>query len=159
MTCSFEKTNSSDFLIQYKELLEISWSNHSIDKHFDNKKSVNIEMSLDSKLIGILIGHYLYRSSDLDEFEILHIAILPNFRNSGFALNLMEELEKLLNINKKSLKIFLEVSSSNKFAIKLYEKLGYKAYNERKNYYRSKSINAPNTQDAILFAKSLNAIK
>ena len=159
MTCSFEKTTSSDFLIQYKELLEISWSNHSIDKHFDNKKSVNIEMSLDSKLIGILIGHYLYRSSDLDEFEILHIAILPNFRNSGFALNLMEELEKLLNINKKSLKIFLEVSSSNKFAIKLYEKLGYKAYNERKNYYWSKSINAPNTQDAILFAKSLNAIK
>ena len=159
MTCSFEKTTSSDFLIQYKELLEISWSNHSIDKHFDNKKSVNIEMSLDSKLIGILIGHYLYQSSDLDEFEILHIAILPNFRNRGFALNLMEELEKLLNINKKSLKIFLEVSSSNKFAIKLYEKLGYKAYNERKNYYRSKSINAPNTQDAILFAKSLNAIK
>ena len=159
MTCSFEKTNSPDFLIQYKELLEILWSNHSIDKHFDNKKSVNIEMSLDSKLIGILIGHYLYQSSDLDEFEILHIAILPNFRNSGFALNLMEELEKLLNINKKSLKIFLEVSSSNKFAIKLYEKLGYKAYNERKNYYRSKSINAPNTQDAILFAKSLNAIK
>ena len=159
MTCSFEKTNSSDFLIQYKELLEISWSNHSIDKHFDNKKSVNIEMSLDSKLIGILIGHHLYRSSDLDEFEILHIAILPNFRNSGFALNLMEELEKLLNINKKSLKIFLEVSSSNKFAIKLYEKLGYKAYNERKNYYRSKSINAPNSQDAILFAKSLNDIK
>ena len=159
MTCSFEKTNSSDFLIQYKELLEISWSNHSIDKHFDNKKSVNIEMSLDSKLIGILIGHYLYQSSDLDEFEILHIAILPNFRNRGFALNLMEELEKLLNINKKSLKIFLEVSSSNKFAIKLYEKLGYKAYNERKNYYRSKSINAPNTQDAILFAKSLNDIK
>ena len=159
MTCSFEKTNSSDFLIQYKELLEISWSNHSIDKHFDNKKSVNIEMSLDSKPIGILIGHYLYQSSDLDEFEILHIAILPNFRNRGFALNLMEELEKLLNINKKSLKIFLEVSSSNKFAIKLYEKLGYKAYNERKNYYRSKSINAPNTQDAILFAKSLNDIK
>ena len=159
MTCSFEKTTSSDFLIQYKELLEISWSNHSIDKHFDNKKSVNIEMSLDSKLIGILIGHYLYQSSDLDEFEILHIAILPNFRNRGFALNLMEELEKLLNINKKSLKIFLEVSSSNKFAIKLYEKLGYKAYNERKNYYRSKSINAPNSQDAILFAKSLNDIK
>ena len=159
MTYSFKKTNSSDFIIQYKEPLEILWSNDSIDKHFDNKKSINIEMSLDSNFIGALIGHYLYQSSDLDEFEILHIAILPKFRNRGFALNLMKELEKLLNINKKSLKIFLEVSSSNKFAIKLYEKLGYKAYNERKNYYRSKSINAPNTQDAILFAKSLNAIK
>jgi|TARA_B100000214_G_scaffold80204_1_gene54298 ribosomal-protein-alanine N-acetyltransferase len=159
LTYSFKKTNSSDFIIQYKEPLEILWSNDSIDKHFDNKKSINIEMSLDSNFIGVLIGHYLYQSSDLDEFEILHIAILPKFRNRGFALNLMKELEKLLNINKKSLKIFLEVSSFNKFAIKLYEKLGYKAYNERKNYYRSKSINAPNTQDAILFAKSLNAIK
>ena len=44
------------------------------------------------------------------------------------------------------------------FIIKLYQKLGYKAYNERKNYYRSKSINSPNSQDAILFVKSLNAI-
>ena len=159
MTYSFKKTNSSDFIIQYKEPLEILWSNDSIDKHFDNKKSINIEMSLDSNFIGVLIGHYLYQSSDLDEFEILHIAILPKFRNRGFALELLLELEKQLKKSIKSTKIFLEVNSENKFAIKLYEKLGYKAYNERKNYYRSKSINAPNTQDAILFAKSLNAIK
>ena len=72
---------------------------------------------------------------------------------------ILEELEKQLKSTGKSVKIFLEASAINKFAIKLYEKLGYKAYNERKNYYRSKSINAPNTQDAILFAKSLNAIK
>jgi ribosomal protein S18 acetylase RimI-like enzyme len=50
------------------------------------------------------------------------------------------------------------VNSGNKFAIKLYEKLGYKTYNERKNYYGSKSINSSVSQDAILFAKSLNAI-
>ncbi len=159
MTYSFKKTNSSDFLIQYKEPLEISWSNDSIDKHFDNKKNINIEMSLDSNFIGVLIGHYLYQSSDLDEFEILHIAVLPEFRNQGLGRMILEELEKQLKSTGKSVKIFLEASAINKFAIKLYEKLGYKAYNERKNYYRSKSINAPNTQDAILFAKSLNAIK
>ena len=159
MTYSFKKTNSSDFLIQYKEPLEILWSKDSIDKHFDNKKSINIEMSLDSNFIGVLIGHYLYQSSDLDEFEILHIAVLPEFRNQGLGRMILEELEKQLKSTGKSFKIFLEASAINNFAIKLYEKLGYKAYNERKNYYRSKSINAPNTQDAILFAKSLNAIK
>jgi len=53
-------------------------------------------------------------------------------------------------------KIFLEASSMNKFAIKLYEKLGYKAYNERKNYYGSNPINPSSLQDAILFAKTLN---
>ena len=104
MTCSFEKTNSSDFLIQYKELLEISWSNHSIDKHFDNKKSVNIEMSLDSKLIGILIGHYLYRSSDLDEFEILEaINQLKGEKGTKYDVNLVRsEFQKPIKLLKGS---------------------------------------------------------
>jgi ribosomal protein S18 acetylase RimI-like enzyme len=68
------------------------------------------------------------------------------------------ELEKHLKIKEKTINIFLETGSANKFAIKLYEKLGYKIYNERKNYYGSKSINSPLFQDAILFVKSLNAI-
>ncbi len=157
MTYIFQKTISPDLLIQYKEPLEITWSKDSFCEHFDNKKSLNIELILDSKFIGILIGHYLYQSQDVDEFEILHIAILPKFRNKGFASNLMKELEKILKINEKSLKIFLEVSSMNKFAIKLYEKLGYKAYNERKNYYGSNPINPSSLQNAILFAKTLNA--
>ena len=157
MTYIFQKTISPDLLIQYKELLEITWSKDSLCEHFDNKESLNIELILDNKFIGILIGHYLYQSQDVDEFEILHIAILPKFRNKGFASNLMKELEKILKINEKSLKIFLEVSSMNKFAIKLYEKLGYKAYNERKNYYGSNPINPSSLQDAILFAKNLNA--
>ena len=106
-----------------------------------------------------MIGHFLYQDQKVSEFEILHIAVLPEFRNQGLGRMILEELEKQLKSTEKSVKIFLEASAVNKFAIKLYEKLGYKAYNERKNYYRSKSINAPNTQDAILFAKSLNAIK
>ena len=157
MTYIFQKTISPDLLIQYKEPLEITWSKDSCCEHFDNKKSLNIELILDSKFIGILVGHYLYQSQDVDEFEILHIAILPKFRNKGFASNLMNELEKRLKINDKSLKIFLEVSSTNKFAIKLYEKLGYKAYNERKNYYGSNPIKPSSLQNAILFAKTLNA--
>ena len=35
-------------------------------------------MSLDSNFIGVLIGHYLYQSSDLDEFEILHMQFCQN---------------------------------------------------------------------------------
>ena len=106
-----------------------------------------------------MIGHFLYQDQKVSEFEILHIAVLPEFRNQGLGRMILEELEKQLKSTGKSFKIFLEASVINNFAIKLYEKLGYKAYNERKNYYRSKSINAPHTQDAILFAKSLNAIR
>ena len=67
LTYRFKKTNSSDFLIQYTEPLEILWSKDSIDKHFDNKKSINIEMSLDSNFIGVLIGCLLYASDAADD--------------------------------------------------------------------------------------------
>ena len=70
------------------------------------------------------------------------------------SLNFKEQLKMI----DKSIKIFLEVSSINKFAIKLYEKLGYKAYNERKNYYKGNSLNSFASQDSILFAKSLDDI-
>ena len=82
---------------------------------------------------------------------------MPDYRNQGIGKKILEELEKQLKMIDKSIKIFLEVSSINKFAIKLYEKLGYKAYNERKNYYGSYPINPSSLQDAILFAKTLNA--
>ena len=118
----------------------------------------NIYLLNQSKAVGALIGHFLYQDQKVSEFEILHIAVLPEYRNQGLGRMILEELEKQLKSIEKSVKIFLEASAANKFAIKLYEKLGYKAYNERKNYYRSNSINSPASQDAILFAKSLDDI-
>ena len=100
---------------------------------------------------------FLYQDREVSEFEILHVAVLPLYRNQGFGKKILEELENQLKNTEKSIKIFLEASSINKFAIKLYEKLGYKAYNERKNYYGSNPINPSSLQDAILFAKNLNA--
>ena len=107
----------------------------------------------------MILGHFLYEDQKSIEYEILHLAVLNKHRGKGVGFLLLSELEKQLKTVENSVKIYLEVRAENKFAIKLYEKLGYKAYNERKNYYRSKSIHAPHTQDAILFAKSLYAIR
>ena len=152
-------SDSKNWIINHKDQLEINWSEKDIELHLNKKTSFNIYLLDQTNVKGALIGHFLYQDQKVSEFEILHIAVLPEFRNQGLGRMILEELEKQLKSTGKSFKIFLEASAINKFAIKLYEKLGYKAYNERKNYYRSKSINAPNTQDAILFAKSLNAIK
>ena len=151
-------SNPSSWVNSNKELLGLNWSSNSISDHFKNKNCRNIFIQDNDIPKGVLLGRFLFEDQTTIEFEILHIAIIPDSRNQGFGYELLLELEKQLKKPTKSTKIFLEVNSGNKFAIKLYEKLGYKTYNERKNYYRSKSINSSVSQDAILFAKSLNAI-
>ncbi len=150
--------NPQSWIIANRDYLEINWSEQAVSRHLQKENSFNIYLLNNEHSIGILMGHFLYQDQKISEFEILHIAVLPEYRNQGIGRKILEELEKQLKMTNKSIKIFLEASSLNKFAIKLYEKLGYKAYNERKNYYRSNSINSPASQDAILFAKSLDDI-
>ena len=146
-----------NWIINHKDQLEINWSEKDIELHLNKETSFNIYLLDQTNVTGALIGHFLYQDHKVSEFEILHIAVLPKFRNQGLGRMILEELEKQLKSTGKSVKIFLEASAVNKFAIKLYEKLGYKAYNERKNYYGSNPINPSSLQDAILFAKTLNA--
>ena len=137
--------------------LDLTWTKVAIEDHFKNKKALNL-FAIEKKTLGLILGHFLYQDQKSIEYEILHLAVLKKYRGKGVGFLLLSELEKQLKTVEKCIKIYLEVRAENKFAIKLYQKLGYKAYNERKNYYRSKSINSPNSQDAILFVKSLNAI-
>ena len=150
-------TDSKNWIINHKNQLEINWSEKDIELHLNKETSFNIYLLDQTNVKSALIGHFLYQDQKVSEFEILHIAVLPEFRNQGLGRMILEELEKQLKSTGKSVKIFLEASAINKFAIKLYEKLGYKAYNERKNYYGSNPINPSSLQDAILFAKTLNA--
>lgn len=150
-------SDSKNWIINHKNQLEINWSEKDIELHLNKETSFNIYLLDQTNVKSALIGHFLYQDQKVSEFEILHIAVLPEFRNQGLGRMILEELEKQLKSTGKSVKIFLEASAINKFAIKLYEKLGYKAYNERKNYYGSNSINPSSLQDAILFAKTLNA--
>ena len=147
---------SQSWIIEKRDYLEINWSDQAISDHLQKENSFNFYLLDNDHPIGVLIGHFLYQDQKVSEFEILHVAILPEYRNQGLGQKILEELEKQLKRTEKSVKIFLEASSMNKFAIKLYEKLGYKAYNERKNYYGSNPINPSSLQDAILFAKTLN---
>ena len=157
MKFSLSIPNPEAWIIDHKDKLEINWSDKAVSLHLNKENSFNLYLLDDEITIGMLIGHFLYQDREVSEFEILHVAVLPLYRNQGFGKKILEELENQLKNTEKSIKIFLEASSINKFAIKLYEKLGYKAYNERKNYYGSNPINPSSLQDAILFAKNLNA--
>ena len=69
-----------------------------------------------------------------DELTLLKIAVLPQYRKLGVGFKLMEktfDFKKQNNIEK----YFLEVRESNKDAIKLYQKFGFKTQSKREKYY------------------------
>ncbi|RLG82592.1 MAG: ribosomal-protein-alanine N-acetyltransferase [Thermoprotei archaeon] len=66
--------------------------------------------------------------------HIISIAVHPLYRGMGIGKDLMRIIEKILVDNKVDL-IYLEVRKSNKIAIEMYSKLGYKIAKELPKYY------------------------
>ena len=77
------------------------------------------------------------------------MAILPKYQNQGIGFLILTELEGILSEISCN-KDFLEVASNNLIAIHLYDKLGFKTFVTRKNYY---SISKNNKVNAILMKK------
>ena len=73
-----------------------------------------------------------------DIVEIMNIVVRKVYRNKGVGQILLEELIK---ISKKTGLSFLnlEVNETNKSAIHLYEKNGFKQIGKRPNYYKENS--------------------
>lgn len=71
---------------------------------------------------------------ELDEtVDIINIVVDIKYRHQGIASLLMDYM---ITGVKSSIKSFtLEVSVNNEYAIKLYEKYGFKVFNIRKGYY------------------------
>ena len=68
-----------------------------------------------------------------NEVEIIKIGIMKSYQGKNYGTYLITKIKKL-----SIRKIFLEVSSLNKIAIKFYEKNGFKIIGVRKNYYTLK---------------------
>jgi len=96
-----------------------------------------------------IIGYYIALFA-LDECELLNITITPEQQKKGFGelmlKNLLSECGKANIVN-----IFLEVRSSNLFAIRLYKKIGFNETGVRNNYYQNKD----GQEDAILMGMAL----
>lgn len=95
------------------------------------------------------LAFILYQEID-DEVDIITLAVDKNFRGLGIGKLFFK---KTLNAFKKKQikKIFLDVDSKNKYALKLYEKIGFKKLHLRKKYYH----NISSSGDALVLYKSL----
>lgn len=115
------------------------WSKDSFYSELSNELA-HYYSALD--LEGNLIG-YAGSWQILDEAHITTIAIKPEFRRKKIAEALLNRI--LEDCYKNEIKyITLEVRASNKPAISLYEKYGFKSLGIRKGYYQN------NNEDALI---------
>ena len=78
-----------------------------------------------------------------EDFNILNVATKASWLRMGVATSLLQFVHSLAK-DKNFKCVWLEVRDSNKSAISLYEKLGYKFLYKRKNYYS-------NGEDALIY--------
>lgn len=102
----------------------LSGPHHHFDLWLDNHK----------------VGHLDWDQA-ADEMQIKDLHIKEFYRQKGYASELLTSLFKFAQENNLP-KIYLEVRLSNKAAISLYEKNGFKQSGMRKDYYAAPKENA-----------------
>ena len=89
---------------------------------------------------GRLVG-YLICSRYADVWHLMNIAVAPERRREGIATTL---LGRMLELTGPDGRITLEVRPSNRPAIAMYERLGFRAAGNRRRYYHD------NGEDALI---------
>ena len=137
----FRNISNFDLLEVYSiEAINFSrpWSVNQFDKYIGDQNSINILYESKMRIAGYFFGEIIDNI-----FHLYKISVSPLFQNQGIATKLLDLLiNKSKDLNLSA--IYLEVNSSNKFAIKLYEKFDFVNVAIRKNYYE-------NCEDAILY--------
>jgi len=105
------------------------WTKYHFKSDLNNKISINWVYQKNDYVVGYLFGWHV-----MDEYHLNNIAVADSFRGAGIGIHLLNNMEShLRGIKVKS--VFLEVSSGNLHARKLYEKMGFVPQGERKDYY------------------------
>lgn len=107
------------------------WSPESFEYLIDSEYDYSIVVEYD----GQIAGYAILRCS-FDTADIINIAVDEIYRKKGFGRKLMENL-LAYGHSTGVIRYMLEVRSSNRAAMRLYEKFGFEVCGVRKNYYSS----------------------
>ena len=113
--------------------------NENFIKLFHIENLNNNEIIYTYKIENIVLG-FIHIFDNIDNVEILNIVVDKKYRKQHIGSKLLDYI-----INKYHKNIILEVNSSNKAAISLYQKNNLKEINIRKKYY--------GTDDAIIMER------
>ena len=92
-----------------------------------------------------LVG-YIVNSRYVDAWHVMNVAVAPEYRRRGIAMTMLDQLFDLTAGDGRR-GYTLEVRVSNADAIRLYERVGFKARGIRRGYYTD------NREDALIMWK------
>lgn len=121
----------SSIMVLEAEGIDHPWTIDAIKEliNDDNKLAVVAVNSDNQEVMG-----YIGVSTVIDEAEVGNLCVLGKYRRIGIATKIMDKLFEMLK--ERGIKtLFLEVNHDNYRAIALYEKMGFKAYGSRRDYY------------------------
>lgn len=145
MNCKIRPMKASDAEIVIeleRKIFSDAWSSTMVYDELDGDDfRRSYVMTLDEEIVG-----YAFLWIIQDEVHLNNFAIHPDFRRKGLGLKLISFIfDELYNKNF----MFLEVRPSNKNAIGLYQKLGFREFRRRNKYY-------PDGEDAIVMQKKIS---
>ena len=128
-----------------EQIFPSPWSAESFSYRLEEK---NFNMSIvglsDNRIIAYAVSYVVF-----DEFHFSNIAVEKRFRGKKIGETLLW-LSLQIGVEYNCSFVQLEVRESNRQAIRLYEKYGFKKTGLRKNYY------ARENEDALLMSKEIN---
>ena len=126
--------NDVDYIEQIFNLEKDIFVNSAFNKTYLETLTKGENSFIYVYLIEDKVCGYLMVLDSIDVYEILAIATIEEYRNKGFAQELLDKI--------KTKDIFLEVRKSNERAINFYKKNKFKEISVRKNYYSEPNENA-----------------
>ena len=146
MDILIRKMDLSDITFVYQEEIKIFGKSLGemtlYNEILYNKMSRYYIALVDNKRVAY-IGSWL----TLPNAEILNLFVIEKYRGLGLGKKLVDEVIKVC-IKENIEMLTLEVRVSNNYAIKMYEKIGFKVGTIRKKYYE-------NNEDALLMVLDL----
>lgn len=112
------------------------WSENSLKDELTNETARFYVLCDNNELLG-----YIGANNICNEVYITNVAVNEKYRGKGYGKKLVNHLIKQSELE-KAFFITLEVRKSNKNAISLYEKCGFKLIGERKDFYSKPTENA-----------------
>lgn len=134
--------NDVDYIEQIFDLEKEIFVNSAFNKTYLETLTKDENSFIYVYLIEDKVCGYLMVLDSIDVYEILAIATVEEYRNKGFAQELLDKI--------KTKDIFLEVRESNEKAINFYKKNDFKQISIRKGYYSDP------TEDAIIMKMEVN---
>lgn len=126
------------------ECIDHPWTKQDFEDTFKYLENVYYVAEVTGEIVGF-VGLMKF----VDDGDITHIAVLPDFRRCGVGEALLNRLFEYATEN--SIKaVHLEVREHNDVARNLYRKMGFEYVSTRKNYY-----DAP-VEDALVLVKKLS---